>query len=760
MRFQCSACKGIVAVENTDLGIAVQCGHCGAVVTTPESRVAPGAVIADFIIQKELGRGGMGVVYLAHQISLDRSTALKILADNYANDSQFVVGFIKEARASAKLNHPHIVQAYAVGEDEGIFYFAMEDIEGRTMKDILSEYHLIPGDQALLIIQQIAEALSYAWNEQKLIHRDIKPDNIMLTNSGRAKLSDLGLASIGGDLDDSESDEFMGTPQYISPEHLTGAPMDVRSDIYSLGATFYHFVTGRFPYEGATAVEIAQQHLSGTLIPPDQINAAVSPEISAIIMKMMARDPQERYQNADSLVEDIRQLRHAVDGVTSTIMLPPPGEVQQAQPPVMKLKTAGSSQPLKLKSNKGLTGTVPVMKLSNTASSINIGKQKKGKKGGKAAKSGSKTGLIVAGIVAGLLLVGGGVAVPLMMNSEKPVEQPKAPPPPKKTVFEIELEKVCAHAKYNAEKPAEILQLCEKVMTNPEFGAPKTAGEKEQFAEMLMYYAKAEEVALDQHRQNAVRRHEETLELEQQKRDEEAARIAAEKRKAEEAKRRQLQAAAEAKRKAEEAKRLLEAQKKAVADRQKQAAADFLAAGEGDGTKNPVENLKTMQKALESCLANEELNAEDADVSKAANDTKVWASGLITSLQQAVKIGQWLQTMDDNLDGVVAEIGGKKHTITLRKTKKGTRLLLKLPSGMLKPFDKLDAAEVEKVVEAVAAKAEATESLWLYYLLCGNTAKASALNPEGIKQLQTLSGKSGASAAAPAAGEAEADAGK
>ncbi|MBR4076726.1 MAG: serine/threonine protein kinase, partial [Lentisphaeria bacterium] len=157
-------------------------------IDTPVSRVAPGAIIADFIIQKELGRGGMGVVYLAHQISLDRPSALKVLSENYANDAQFVGNFIKEARAAAKLNHPHIVQAYAVGEDEGIFYFAMEDIDGKTMKEVLKEQQLIPADQALLIVQQIAEALDYAWREQKLIHRDIKPDNIMLTNSGRAKL--------------------------------------------------------------------------------------------------------------------------------------------------------------------------------------------------------------------------------------------------------------------------------------------------------------------------------------------------------------------------------------------------------------------------------------------------------------------------------------------------------------------------------------------------------------------------------------------
>ncbi len=318
MRFQCPFCRGIVSVDNADMGTDVQCGHCGVQVTVPTSRVASGAVIGDFIILREIGRGGMGIVYLAHQISLDRPAGLKILAENYANNAEFVVGFIKEARAAAKLNHPNIVQAYAVGEDEGIFYFAMEYIDGETMKNVLKRDQVIPVDQAISIIQQISEALDYAWKEQKLIHRDIKPDNIMLTSNGRAKLADLGLAKVAGEIDDSEDDEVMGTPQYISPEHLTGAPMDSRSDIYSLGATFYHFITGRFPYEGSTASEIAQQHLFGTLIPPDKINPDIPEALSRIVVKMMAKDPALRYQDTAELADDLRLVRRGQNPLSAT----------------------------------------------------------------------------------------------------------------------------------------------------------------------------------------------------------------------------------------------------------------------------------------------------------------------------------------------------------------------------------------------------------------------------------------------------------
>ena len=309
MRFQCSSCGRIVAVDDIDAGIMVQCGHCGSVVQVPPTRLSRGSVIADFIIRRAIGQGGMGTVYLSHQITLDRPAALKILAESYANNAEFVALFIKEARAAAKLNHPHIVQAYAVGEDDGLLYFAMENIDGETMKDVLEREGAIPVDQALNVIQQIAEALNYAWVEQKLIHCDIKPDNIMLTSTGRAKLADLGLARVTGDMSDSDDDEVMGTPQYISPEALTGAPMDTRSDIYSLGATFYQFVTGRLAFDGNSAAEIAKKHLTEPLIPPRSVNKDIPETVSRIIMKMMAKNPAMRYQDASELIDDLRNAR-------------------------------------------------------------------------------------------------------------------------------------------------------------------------------------------------------------------------------------------------------------------------------------------------------------------------------------------------------------------------------------------------------------------------------------------------------------------
>ncbi|HPN84743.1 MAG TPA: protein kinase [Victivallales bacterium] len=314
MKFICPFCRSILNVDNSDLGIDVQCGQCGEISRAPLSQISSNVVIGnDFVVLEELGRGGMGIVYLTHQISLDRPAALKILAKKYADNNEFIAGFIKEARAAAKLNHPNIVQAYAVGEDSGVYFFAMEYIEGETMKEVLKKQNIIPVENAVEIIRQIADALDFAWKEQRLIHRDIKPDNIMIVSKNqRAKLADLGLARVAGEIDDSKEDEVMGTPQYISPEALTGSPMDVRSDIYSLGATFYHLLTGVFPFTGKTALEIAKKHLQEPLKNPRIVHPEIPEAVADIVMKMMNKNPDDRYQTAEALVEDLRLSKKGV----------------------------------------------------------------------------------------------------------------------------------------------------------------------------------------------------------------------------------------------------------------------------------------------------------------------------------------------------------------------------------------------------------------------------------------------------------------
>lgn len=308
MRFQCNNCQLIVAIDDSEMGQPVGCGHCGNVAIVPKTPFSPSAVIGDFVIRKVLGKGGMGTVYLAHQVSLDRPVALKILMEQFSQNSEFIVDFVKEARAAARLNHPNIVQSYAVGEEGGVYHFAMEYVEGQTLKQLMGETGVVPAERALSITQQIAEALDFAWKNQQLVHRDIKPDNIMLTTQGVAKLADLGLARVATELLEDETDEVMGTPQYICPEQLLGQPMDVRGDIYSLGATLYHAITGRFPFQGTTAAEIARKHLQAPLDDPSIVNPDVSPRVAWIIKRMMARKAEDRYQEASELAGDLGRV--------------------------------------------------------------------------------------------------------------------------------------------------------------------------------------------------------------------------------------------------------------------------------------------------------------------------------------------------------------------------------------------------------------------------------------------------------------------
>ena len=324
MKLFCNACKNVFSVEPAE-GIAeTPCTACGADVSVPEKKAAPGVVIGDFLIEQSLSKGGMGEVYIARQLSLDRPVALKVLQERFTNNAEYVEGLFREARAAAKITHPNIVQAYAVGEENGVYYFAMELIRGETFKQILKRENILDFSLAAKVVCEVAGALDVAWREQKLVHQDIKPDNIMLDSNGFAKLADLGLAHSAstGDGFDADADEVLGTPQYISPEQLTGVPTDVRSDIYSLGATFYQFVTGQFPYVADTAEEITKMHVEGNLTPPKQINPALPDALNAIIVKMMARKIEDRYQLPSELVADLKEFLNAPQGGHSGLKRP------------------------------------------------------------------------------------------------------------------------------------------------------------------------------------------------------------------------------------------------------------------------------------------------------------------------------------------------------------------------------------------------------------------------------------------------------
>lgn len=268
--------------------------------------------IPGYQIIEKLGKGSMGIVYKARQTSVDRIVAVKILLDALAQNKEFIKRFDREAKIAAKLSHNNVVNAIDAGEVDGHHYFVMEYVEGGTIKDPLDKNDIFEEKTALKIVMAVAEALAHA-HQRGLIHRDIKPENIILTKDGNVKLADLGLARLTADEKwaMSEAGMAIGTPYYISPEQVRGqVDVDIRADIYSLGATLYHMVTGQVPYSGETAQEVMRKHVDKnvTFTPPDHINTKLSSGLGVVVETMMAKNRENRYRNPDDLILDLKCL--------------------------------------------------------------------------------------------------------------------------------------------------------------------------------------------------------------------------------------------------------------------------------------------------------------------------------------------------------------------------------------------------------------------------------------------------------------------
>lgn len=269
-----------------------------------------GQQIPGYHIQGKLGAGAMATVVKARQLSLDRLVAIKLLPPKYTNP-QFIERFYAEGRAAAQLNHPNIVQAYDVGKVGEQHYFVMEYVDGRTVYDDISAHKRLSEKDAIDIAIQIASALQHA-HEKGLIHRDVKPKNVMITKEGVAKLADMGLARAMNDREaaEAEAGKAFGTPYYISPEQVHGKiEIGPPADIYSLGATLYHMVTGSVPFDGKNPSAVMHKHLKEPLNPPDQVNPRLSAGIAEVIEMMMAKSPKDRYQNCKDLILDLRAVR-------------------------------------------------------------------------------------------------------------------------------------------------------------------------------------------------------------------------------------------------------------------------------------------------------------------------------------------------------------------------------------------------------------------------------------------------------------------
>ena len=312
------ACKGLKA-KNPDKNLLELMVGAGVLTKGQATRLlreigdGPAKLeIPGYQIIERLGKGSMGMVYKARQTSVDRIVAVKVLLDSLAQDREFIDRFQREAKIAAKLQHNNIVNAIDAGSVGKLQYFVMEFVEGQTIKDLIDAGKIFEERKALEIVLSIADAMNHA-HQRGLIHRDIKPENIMLPKEGGAKLADLGLARPTSDEKwaSSEAGLAIGTPYYISPEQVRGqVDVDIRADIYCLGGTLYHMVTGRVPYPGTSPNEVMKKHADENcvLTPPDHLNTKLSSGLGEVVETMMAKNRENRYSNPEDLMLDLRCL--------------------------------------------------------------------------------------------------------------------------------------------------------------------------------------------------------------------------------------------------------------------------------------------------------------------------------------------------------------------------------------------------------------------------------------------------------------------
>jgi beta-lactam-binding protein with PASTA domain len=266
---------------------------------------ADGQMFTDrYELGPEIGRGGMAEVFLGRDRLLDRDVAVKVLSPGFATDPTFIARFRREAQSAASLNHPNIVAVYDWGEDGGNYFIVMEYVAGRTLREVLHEYTRLPALEAARIAAEIADALSFA-HRNGVVHRDIKPGNVLLTPAGQVKVTDFGIARAEQNDDLTKTGSVMGTATYFSPEQAQGLDLDGRADVYALGVVLYEMLTGVAPFIADNPVSVAYKHVREEPVPPSRVNPDVPDAMDDVVLTAMAKDPNRRYQSADDLRTDL-----------------------------------------------------------------------------------------------------------------------------------------------------------------------------------------------------------------------------------------------------------------------------------------------------------------------------------------------------------------------------------------------------------------------------------------------------------------------
>jgi beta-lactam-binding protein with PASTA domain/predicted Ser/Thr protein kinase len=272
-------------------------------------RLASEAIVdGRYRVVGRIGSGGMADVYCAEDLQLGRNVALKVLHSRFAEDAEFRERFRREARSAAGLNHQNVVSIYDRGEWDGNYYIAMEYLDGRSLKEIVQRDGPLAPDYAIDLTVQVLRAARFA-HRRGIIHRDIKPHNVIVDEEGRAKVTDFGIARAAGASDMTQTGSIMGTAQYLSPEQAQGHAVSEPSDLYSAGIMLYELLTGRVPFDGESAVTIALKHVNERPVPPSMINPAVTPELEGVVMRALEKDPQRRFPDADAFIAALEHAR-------------------------------------------------------------------------------------------------------------------------------------------------------------------------------------------------------------------------------------------------------------------------------------------------------------------------------------------------------------------------------------------------------------------------------------------------------------------